>query len=118
MNAAKQPKPAAAGTLPAATACDLAALAAYAEGAIVSRTLLDSPAGTLTLFAFDAGQGLSEHSAPFDAVVQVLDGEAELTIGGVKVPVRGGQVAVMPANIPHAVRAPKRFKMLLTMLRG
>jgi quercetin dioxygenase-like cupin family protein len=99
-------------------AFDLAGLVEYAEGSIVSRTIADSPAGTLTLFAFDAGQSLSEHQAPFDAVVQVLDGSAELTIGGRPVPAKAGQVVVMPANVPHAVRAGKRFKMLLTMIRS
>jgi quercetin dioxygenase-like cupin family protein len=104
--------------IPTAQAVDLAALADYADGAIVSRTLAENDAGAITLFAFDAGQGLSEHSAPFDAVVQVLDGEAELTIGGKDVTAVAGQLVVMPANVPHAVRAPQRFKMLLTMLRA
>ena len=106
------------GALPAAQAVDLLGLADYADGAIVSRTLVENDAGTLTLFAFDAGQGLSEHSAPFDAIVQILDGEAELTIGGEAVTAAAGQLVVMPANVPHAVRAPGRFKMLLTMLRA
>jgi quercetin dioxygenase-like cupin family protein len=92
-------------------------LVAYAEGSIVSRTLVDKPVGTITLFAFDQGQRLSEHSAPFDAVVQVIDGAAELTIGGNKVPVAAGEIIVMPANIPHAVNATQKFKMLLTMIR-
>jgi len=74
--------------------------------------------GTVTLFSFDAGQGLSEHSAPFDALVQILDGEAELKIGGKPVVARQGQLVVMPANVPHAVKAIQRFKMLLTMLRA
>ena len=104
--------------IPAAKALDLAALVDYAEGAIVSRTLAENDAGTLTAFAFDAGQGLSEHSAPFDAAVQVLDGQAELVIGGEAVAAAAGQLVVMPANVPHAVKAPARFKMLLTMLRA
>ncbi len=104
--------------LAAAKAHDLAALANYAEGSIVSRTLAENKAGTLTLFAFDADQGLSEHSAPFDAVVQVLDGETELTIGGKPVRAHAGQLVVMPANVPHALKAATRFKMLLTMLRA
>jgi len=104
--------------IPAAQPVDLAGLIHYAEGAIVSRTLAENEAGTLTLFAFDAGQGLSEHSAPFDAVVQLLDGEAELTIGGKAVCAAAGQIVLMPANVPHAVKAPRRFKMLLTMLRA
>jgi quercetin dioxygenase-like cupin family protein len=90
----------------------------YAPGAIVSKTLAESAAGTVTLFAFDAGQGLSEHSAPFDAHVLVLDGRAQLTIGGKGVEVFAGQWVTMPANVPHAVQAPQRFKMLLVMLRG
>ena len=106
------------GALPPAQAVDLLGLVDYADGAIVSRTLAENDAGTLTLFAFDEGQGLSEHTAPFDAIVQVLDGEAELTIGGEAVTATAGQLVVMPANVPHAVRAPGRFKMLLTMLRA
>lgn len=106
------------GKVPAAAAVDLDALVEYAPGAVVSRTIADCDAGTLTLFAFDEGQGLSEHSAPFDAIVQVIDGEAELVIGGKPVRARAGQLVIMPANVPHAVRAPKRFKMLLTMIRA
>jgi len=107
-----------AGTLPAAKAVELAGLVDYAEGSIVSRTLAENAAGTLTLFAFDAGQGLSEHSAPFDAVVQIVDGAATLVIGGKPIKARAGQLVVMPANVPHAVKAVGRFKMLLTMLRA
>ncbi|MFO8071764.1 MAG: cupin domain-containing protein [Polyangia bacterium] len=92
-------------------------LIAYQNGSIVSRTLVKKNGGTLTLFAFDAGQELSEHSAPFDAVVQIIDGEAELVIGGEEVPARAGQTVLMPADVPHAVRAPGRFKMLLVMIR-
>ncbi len=90
----------------------------YADGSIVSRTLLDSKAGTLTLFAFDAGQGLSEHTAPFDAVVQVLDGQAVLVIDGRAVTAQPGDMVIMPAHVPHSVRADQRFKMLLTMIRS
>jgi len=97
---------------------DVAALVDYAQGAIVSRTLLDNNAGTITLFSFDEGQGLSEHTAPFDALVQVLDGEGEFIVGGEAHSVRTGQVLLMPANVPHAVKATERFKMLLTMLRA
>lgn len=107
----------AAGLAPA-EAHTLTGLVEYAPGAIVSRTLADKPVGTVTLFAFDAGQRLSEHSAPFDALVQVLDGQAELTIGGRKVLAIAGQFVIMPANVPHAVKAAQRFKMLLTMLRS
>ncbi len=88
-----------------------------ADGAIVSKTLLDKKTGTLTLFAFDKGQGLSEHTSPYDATVQVLDGRAELMIGGKTVPVQAGELVIMPANVPHAVRAVERFKMLLIMIR-
>ncbi len=90
----------------------------YADGAIVSRTIVDNAAGTLTLFAFDAGQALSEHSVPFDAIVQVLDGQAELTIGGKGVQADAGESVFMPASVPHAVSAARRFKMLLIMLRA
>jgi quercetin dioxygenase-like cupin family protein len=96
----------------------LKTLVQYGDGAVVSRTLIKRPTGTLTLFAFDAGQELSEHTAPFDAVVQVLDGEALLTIGGQPVPAIAGETVIMPANIPHAVKAQKKFKMLLTMIRS
>ena len=105
-------------TLPEAQALDLTGLVAYSAGSVVSRQLAKTTAGNLTLFAFDAGEGLSEHAAPFDAVVQVLDGEAELVIGGQAVRATAGQVVVMPANVPHAVKAPERFKMLLTMFRA
>jgi quercetin dioxygenase-like cupin family protein len=104
--------------LPPAEAVDLADLVDYASGSIVSRTLAENDAGTLTLFAFDAGQGLSEHSAPFDAIVQVIDGQVDLTIGGKTVPAEAGQVVVMPADVPHALKAGTPFKMLLTMLRA
>jgi quercetin dioxygenase-like cupin family protein len=94
-----------------------AALVDYQEGGIVSRTLYKETPGTLTLFAFDAGQQLSEHTAPFDAFVQVLDGAVELTIGGEKVPANAGELVLMPAGVPHAVTARERFKMLLIMFR-
>lgn len=100
-----------------AEALDLGELATYQDGSIVSRTLLKTSGGTITLFAFDAGQALSEHTAPFDALVQILDGEAELVIGGKKVSAVAGKTVLMPANIPHAVNALQRFKMLLTMVR-
>lgn len=104
--------------LPPAEAHTLMSLVDYAPGAIVSRTLVDKQVGTVTLFAFDTGQRLSEHSAPFDAMVQVLDGQAELTIAGRKILAVAGQLVIMPANVPHAVNAVRRFKMLLTMLRS
>ena len=93
------------------------ALADYQEGAVVSRTLLKRSGGTLTLFAFDEGQSLSEHTAPFDAIAHVLEGEALITIAGVPLNVREGEFVLMPANQPHAVAARTRFKMLLTMIR-
>jgi quercetin dioxygenase-like cupin family protein len=89
----------------------------YAEGAIVSKTLLDGKAGTLTLFAFDAGQSLSEHTAPYDATVLVLDGKGSMMIGGQDVTLGPGELLIMPANVPHDVRAEQRFKMLLIMIR-
>lgn len=106
-----------AGGLPAAEPVTLAELVSYQDGSIVSRTLAKRNGGTVTLFAFDKGQSLSEHTAPFDALVQVLDGEAELVIGGKPVRAGSGQTVLMPANIPHAVNAPDRFKMLLVMIR-
>jgi len=98
-------------------AIKLADYVEYAADSVVSKTLLDKKNGTLTLFAFDAGQGLSEHTSPYDATVQVLDGEAELTIGGKPLIARAGDLTIMPAGVPHAVRANRRFKMLLIMIR-
>ena len=92
-------------------------LVKYADGAVVSREIVNKGIGTLTVFAFDAGQGISEHSAPYDAIVQVLDGESEWVIGGEKVMCSAGEIMIMPANVPHAVKAVKRFKMLLTMIK-
>ncbi len=103
--------------LPESVAVDIDGFIAYADGAVVSKTLIDNKAGTLTLFSFDRGEGLSEHSAPFDAVVQVIDGEVEITIGGKPVNAKKGEMVLMPANIPHALRAVSKYKMLLTMLR-
>lgn len=96
----------------------LESLVSYADDSIVSKTILDKQAGTLTLFAFDQGQKLSEHTAPYDAVVQVVDGRARLTIGGQDQDVEAGELIVMPANVPHAVTAVERFKMLLIMIRA
>lgn len=95
----------------------LVSLTEYSHDSIVSRTILDASAGTITLFAFDKGQKLSEHTTPYDAVVQILDGSAKLTIGGKDVKVLAGEIIIMPANVPHAVAAEERFKMLLTMIR-
>ena len=105
------------GDVPKAQAICLAGLVDYADGSIVSRTIAQNDAGTITIFAFARGQGLSEHMAPFDAFVQILEGEAELTIDGKPVQASAGQLVIMPANIPHAVKGPERFKMMLTMLR-
>ena len=91
---------------------------AYADGSVVSKTLIKKDIGTITLFAFDAGQGLSEHKAPFDAVVTILDGQAKITIGGNTAVVKTGEMLIMPANITHALHAEERFKMLLVMIRG
>src|SRR4051812_48666013 len=92
---------------------ELGGLAAYQDGAVVSRTLLDKPVGTITTFAFDEGEGLSEHMSPYDAFVQVLDGEAQINIEGTAHTVSAGEMIIMPANKPHSLRAVKRFKMLL-----
>ncbi len=89
----------------------------YQDGSVVSRTLIDKPTGTVTLFSFDAGQGLSEHTAPFDAIVNVVDGEAEVMISGEPHTVIEGEMIIMPANKPHALRANKPFKMLLVLVR-
>lgn len=90
----------------------------YTSGGVVSKQLTKSPAGNLTLFSFDEGQGLSEHTAPFDATVLVLDGEAEITIGGAPHIVQKGEAIIMPANVSHALHAVKPFKMLLIMIKG
>lgn len=99
-------------------ALDVNTLIEYSANSIVSKTLIDTKAGTITLFSFDVGQGLSEHTAPYDAVVQIVDGEAEITIGGNAIRASEGNMVVMPANIPHALQATKRFKMLLTLIRA
>jgi len=95
----------------------LAGLLEYQEGAIVSRTIIDKKTGTVTIFAFDEGQGLSEHTAPFDALVYLLDGEAMITVAGVESRVAAGEMLIMPADKPHSLRAAKRFKMMLVMIR-
>ena len=105
------------GGMPVSEAVDLGGLVAYGEGAVVSRTLIQASVGTVTVFSFDKGQGLSEHSTPFDALVQILDGRAEITIGGKTVSVSAGESLLMPADVPHALHAPERYKMLLTMIR-
>jgi quercetin dioxygenase-like cupin family protein len=104
--------------MPAAQALVLADAVKVQDGAVVSRTLLKKPAGTVTVFAFDAGHGLSEHSTPHDALVQVLEGEVEITIAGQPLTAKSGDIVLMPANQPHALKALTRFKMLLTMIRS
>jgi quercetin dioxygenase-like cupin family protein len=90
----------------------------YAAGSVVSKMLIQKDIGNITLFAFDAGQGLSEHTAPFDAVVYILDGKAEISIGEKTSTVKTGEMLIMPANVSHALSAKERFKMLLVMIRG
>lgn len=97
--------------------CGLTELIEYASDSIVSKTILDKTAGTITVFAFDKGQRLSEHRTPYDAVVQVIEGRAAITIGGKQVDVSAGEIIIMPGNVPHAVAAEQKFKMLLTMIR-
>ncbi|WP_306532996.1 cupin domain-containing protein [Geobacter sp.] len=99
-------------------AIDLKELIAYQEGSVVSRTLNDKKVGTITLFAFGEGQGLSEHTAPYDAFVEIVDGDADITIAGTDHRVTAGQFIIMPANQPHSLRAVTRFKMLLVMIRA
>jgi quercetin dioxygenase-like cupin family protein len=96
----------------------MVSLIEYSHDSIVSKTIVDTAAGTITLFAFDKGQKLSEHTAPYNAVVQVIEGSARLTIGGKNVTVPDGHIIIMPANVPHAVAAEEKFKMLLTMIRA
>jgi quercetin dioxygenase-like cupin family protein len=102
---------------PLSQALDMAGLVDYQEGSVVSRTVIDKKTGTVTVFAFAEGQGLSEHTAPFDAMVYMLDGEVEITISGTPLSVKQGDMVIMPANEPHALRAVKPFKMVLTMIR-
>jgi quercetin dioxygenase-like cupin family protein len=104
--------------IPHAHVVQLEGLVQYADGSIVSRALVQKPVGSLTLFAFDSGEGLNEHTAPYDAYVQILDGEAELVVGGKSIVAKRGDTVLMPANVPHLVEARQRFKMLLTMIRG
>jgi quercetin dioxygenase-like cupin family protein len=96
----------------------LADLAPYQQGAVVSRTIIKNPAGTVTLFSFDAGEGLSEHTAPFEALVCVLDGAAEVRIDGAPYRVAAGETITLPAGRPHAVKALERFRMMLVMIRA
>jgi quercetin dioxygenase-like cupin family protein len=97
---------------------NLKKLIGYQKGSVVSQELVAKKTGTVTLFSFDLGQGLSPHSAPYDALVQVVDGQAEITVGGKKNLVNSGEVLLMPAGVPHAVKAVSRFKMVLTMIKS
>lgn len=97
---------------------ELASMIAVQPGAVVSRTLVNKPAGTVTLFAFDTGEGLSEHTAPYDALVHVIEGEASVSISSQENTVRAGQIILLPANQPHALKAATPFKMMLTMVRA
>lgn len=102
---------------PMAKVLRIADLVAYQEGSVVSRQITKADAGNVTLFAFDVGQELSEHTAPFDALVHVLEGQAEVRLAGETSVLQAGDAIIMPASVPHALRAPARFKMLLTMIR-
>lgn len=104
--------------MPPGEAIRIAAMVAYQEGSVVSRTLIQDRSGTVTLFAFDADQALSEHRAPYDALLHVIEGEAMVTVSGKASRVAAGEVILLPAGKPHAVRASTRFKMLLTMVRS
>ncbi|MFN8385112.1 MAG: cupin domain-containing protein [Anaerolineales bacterium] len=104
-------------TAPKSEILHMADLAAYNEGSVVSRQITKADAGNVTLFAFDKDQELSEHTAPYDALAHVLDGEVEITLGGKPFQLKTGDAIIMPANVPHAVKALTRFKMLLTMIR-
>ncbi|HTZ47143.1 MAG TPA: cupin domain-containing protein [Verrucomicrobiae bacterium] len=115
MSATPQLRPA---QMPSAAIVRLGDLVSYQDGTVVSRTLLKHPSGTVTVFAFDAGQSLSEHTAAFDALVQMLDGKAEITIVDTSYHVEAGQAILLPANQPHALAALTPFKMLLTMIRS
>ena len=99
-------------------ALGLAKLVDYQDGAVVSKTIIKKKTGTVTIFSFAKGQGLSTHSAPFDALVQILDGEAKITISGKSVTVKKGEIIVMPADRPHALKALKPFKMMLVMVKS
>jgi len=97
---------------------DLAGLVDYQSGTVVSRTIVNKKTGTVTLFAFDAGEALSEHAAPFDALVEIVDGEVEIKISGQPYKLKKGELIIMPANEPHGLKALTKFKMLLTMIKS
>lgn len=100
------------------TVLNMTQLIDYSAGGVISKQVLKNEAGNITLFSFDKGQGLTEHTAPFDAMVQILDGEAEIKIGGNPNLLKQGESIIMPANVPHALFAKEKFKMLLTMIKG
>jgi quercetin dioxygenase-like cupin family protein len=104
--------------MPAGEAVRLTELVNYQEGAVVSRTLVNRGTGTVTLFAFDEGQGLSEHTAPFDALAHLLEGNAEIVVSGKPLPTKTGGAVLMSAHQPHSLKALTKFKMLLTMIRS
>jgi len=104
--------------MPAGEVVRLTDLVNYQEGAVVSRTLVNRGTGTVTLFAFDEGQGLSEHTAPFDALAHLLEGNAEIVVSGKPLPTKAGEAVLMPAHQPHSLKARSKFKMLLTMIRS
>jgi len=101
-----------------AESAEMAALVNYQGGTVVSRTIIERNTGTVTVFAFDKGQGLSEHTAPFDALAYIIDGKADITISGRSIRMKAGEVVIMPANEPHALKAIERFKMMLVMIKG
>lgn len=101
-----------------AEAFSLSGLVNYQEGSVVSRVVLKRDKGNVTIFAFDEGQGLSEHTSPFDALLEAVEGEAEVTVSGQPIPLKAGYVVLLPANKPHAVKAITQFKMVLTMIRS
>jgi quercetin dioxygenase-like cupin family protein len=106
------------GEIPVAEIVQLVDLVNYQEGSVVSRTIVKRTTGTVTLFAFDDGQGLSEHTAAFDAVAYLLEGEAEITVCGKILRTTAGEAVLLPANQPHSLKAPSKFKMMLTMIRS
>jgi len=105
-------------TAPKSEVLSIATMVEYQEGSVVSRQITKEEGGNVTLFSFDEGQGLSEHTAPFDALVHVLDGQAEVSISGRSFNLTAGDIIIMPANDPHAIKAITRFKMLLTMVKA
>lgn len=101
-----------------ARAVKLVDLVDYQEGSVVSRTIIAKTTGTITIFAFDDGQGLSEHTAPYDALVSLIEGEAEIVSSGKLISLTAGEIVLLPANQPHSLKATKKFKMILTMIKS